>query len=181
VSSTMEDTRKSELRERLGEFSRKAYHEPPVTHEMVAMMYDKVVIAITDSDIWTLEEIRRWFIMLPSEGNYLRDSNGELSDLRGLRDLLDQAHKLGVPPQFIAELKKQPIKRTILECAHVCGSITTMSIAKMFHFDSEEVHRLAAQLQANGYISSELTHPDDPGYTWSITERGHRAYELLYR
>ena len=173
----MEDIRKLGLPEWLEEFSRRAYHEAPVPHEMVAMMYDKVVIAITDGDIETLYKIRRWFIMLP-EGNFVLDTDGRLTNLR---DLLDQALKLGVPPEFIIKLKREPIKRTILECTHVCGNITTMAIAKMFRFDSEEVHRLAIQLQIGGYISSEFTHPQDPGYTWSITERGHRAYELLYR
>jgi hypothetical protein len=179
VSSITESTHKQKLHEWLEKLTHVAYHEGPVSYETVAELHDMVVIAIADGDMATLDQLQAWFIMLPTE-NFAYNATSDRTDLSDIRDLLGRALKLVVSPEFIAELKRDSIKRRILELVSIMPA-TTQQISSVYKLDENEVHAAATRLRASGCLQGKMEDPQDPGYTWTITARGQRAYEALYR
>ena len=179
MSSVTEDT--NQLEEFLQEFSRAAYDEAPVPHEMVRLFCEKIVLAIADGDVPAIEKLRSWFIMLPSEFNFALNALGALTDLRDLMSLLDVAIELVIPTQVAREVRESQYKRAVIEFVVVSGPSMGYQIAKPFHLDEEEVLAAATRLRSQGFLTGTTEHPDDPGYTWTITPRGLRLYEALYK
>ena len=178
MSSVEEDT--TQLGEFLEELCRVAYCEAPVSYEMVRQFNAKIAAAIADGDTEALNKMRNWFVMLPSE-DFALNQFDELTDLRDLLGLLDVALDLVIPARVVREVRESQYKRVIIEFVFITGSAMGYQIAKPFHLDEEETNAAATWLRSQGFLVGAMVHPDDPGFTWTITPRGLRLYEALYK
>lgn len=179
MSSMTEEA--SQLDEFLEELTRVAYHQGPVPFEMVQQFCEKIVVAIADGDVRTIEKLRSWFIMLPTEGSFAVNVAGEPTDLRDLMGLLDVARDLVIPAGIAREVRESQYMRTVIEFVAITGPSMGYQIAKPFHLDEEEVHKVATDLRGRGFLTGTMTHEQDPGFTWTLTPRGRRLYEALYK
>jgi hypothetical protein len=171
----------TELDEFLKELSLSAYQDTPVPYEMVQLLCKKIVVAIADGDVPALDKLRNWFIVPPRSGKFALNMFGERTNLHELRGLLDTAFELVIPPRVAREVSGSQYKRSIIDFLNVAGPSMGWQIARMFCLDEEEIHVAATRLRSQGFLTGSMVNEQDPGYTWSLTPRGQRLYETLYK
>jgi hypothetical protein len=107
--------------------------------------------------------------------------HGELTDLSDLMGLLDVALPLVVPARFAREVRASRHMRTVIDFLSLSGPSMSYQIAKPFHLDEEDIYVAATWLKSRGFLTGSMVNEQDPGYTWTITPRGRRLHDMLYK